>query len=559
MNKEDKADRLFDSVLKTIKNNWSYLKDNPKHLAWCMMHFELIHNVGRRMGECNNNPKYDLEWLEEWCGEDSEGGNLLYDSWAVTVSNGYEFPDDARDSVPKADKLNKTMEDWVDICTHENYKYKSIYPDKKRVVDHYICTNGTGIKWNKDGYLDFSGPCNTPNSIFYGYTMCEDEVPKKIREKILSLKNDPYIKDGVDEYMRKVEINWSGNEAEREIIKDIYKVRREVEEKCNELNMECTDDLVKRFEDAFEYCVYISNISNIYGKMSEGDKEEARKTNIYKDKNYEFDFSNYSDLISNSVFNFEFGIEKNLKKIKEDKEVDLRESDYSSNATDSWSDFVFKVEVPDGNVKDVETIRADLMKLVFSESEEDIKKNDELQKEMDKYRPNSKYRELYNKAVEGCDSRYNVYQECIDEMNKLVGYEAKSGFLLFEEKVMRQSLRRKNSKIFGKPKGEYSTYYPMSPNYCRLSEIPDNAHESYFNACFDICVDILNHIDEEINTDHGKRYGNVKLALDFLSKNSKRFNLKKFSFKYSEKDKNISKWKKISSNILYNKGEALLL
>ncbi|RLI47033.1 hypothetical protein DRO61_08500 [Candidatus Bathyarchaeota archaeon] len=553
MDKKQKADRLFNSVLKTIKSNWTYLKENPKHLAWCMMHFSLIHSVGRQMGECDNNPKYDLEWLEEWCEENSNDGNLLYDSWGVTVANGYEFPDLARNNVPKSEKINKTMEDWVDICTHEDYRYNSLFTDKKRVVDHYLCVNGTGIGWNKDGYLDDVSSCDTPNSAFYGYTMCENEVPKKIREKILSLKNDPYIKSNVDEYMRKVEINWSGNEAEQEIVSDIYKIRREVEEKCKELNMECADELVKRFEDAYKYCVYTIKISDIYDKMSDEAKEEARKTNIYKDKNYEFDFSDYTCLIPETIFSFTWQIEKHLKEIKEGEEVDLRECEHSSHVYSLWSDFVFKTEVPEDDIKDFEAIKEAIKKSVLSESDEDIKINDDLQKEMDKYRPNSKYRELYNKATDEC------CPESIDEMNKLVGYEEKYGFALFEEGTIHTALRRKESGLFGKPEGEYSTYYPMSPNYCRLSEIPDNAHESYFNACFDISIDILNHIDEEINTDYGQRHGNVKLSLEFLSKNAKRFNLKKFSFKYSVDDKNIDKWKKIASEIVYNDGQKCIV
>ncbi len=547
-----KTDRLFESVLKTIKSNWTYLKENPKHLAWCMMHFSLIHNVGRQMGECNGNPKYDLEWLEEWCEENSNDGNLLYDSWGVTVANGYEFPDLARNNIPHAYKKNKTMEDWVDICTHEDYKYKSIYPNKKSVLDHYLCTNGTGIGWNKDGYLDDMSPCNTPNSAFYGYTMCENEIPNNIREKILSLKNDPYIKSNVDEYMRKVEISWGGNEAEQEILNEIHKVRREVEECCEKLKMECTDELVKRFEDAYKYCVYAINISDVYDKMSDEEKKEARKTNIYKDKNYEFDFSDYRDLIPETIFSFICEIERSLEKIKEGKEVDLRECEFYSYANSLWSSFVFKTEVPEDNIKDFEAIKKDIRESLFDDSKEDVKRRDDLQKLMDKYRPNGKHRELYNKASEGCI-------ESISKMNKLIGYEEKYGFELFEERTIHIALKRKESGLFGKPEGEYRTYYPMSPNYCRLSEIPDNAHESYFNACFDICVDILNHIDEEVNTDYGHRYGNIKLALEFLSKNSKRFNLKEFSFKYSEKDKNVDNWKKISSEIIYNDGKALLL
>jgi len=552
MNEELKSDRLFDSVLKTVKENWTYLKENPKHLAWCMMNFELIHSVGRQMGECQGNPKYDIEWLEEWCQKESNDGALLYDSWAITIGGSCEFPDFARNNVPKADKINKTMEDWVDVCTHKDYKYKSIYPDRKRVIDDFLCTNGTGIGWNKEGYMDDLGPCHVPSSVFYGYTMCEEEVPKKIREKILSFKNDPYIKSNVDEYMRKVEINWNGTGVEKEILEKGDKVKNTVIEKCKKLKIKCTDALIKRFQDAYEYCVYISHLSARYGKMSEEEKEEARITNIYKDETYEFDLSNYSGSISDVCYSFEYDVERHLRNIKSGKEVDVRTSQFG-HVEDVWSDFVFKKEIPNDKVEEVKKIEAEIRSIMLSEKKDDVKRFDELQKEMDKYRPNSKYRELYEKAaIEGC-------KESIDKMNKIVGYENNlSGFKLFEEVIISRKLKREKSKFFKKDTNEYKTYYPMSPNYCRLSDLPQNAHESYFNGCFEVCVDILNHIDEEVNTTHGIRYGNVKLSLEFISKYSKRFNIKEFDFKYSEEDEDVDSWKKISSEIIYNDGKKLL-
>jgi hypothetical protein len=112
---------------------------------------------------CGNNPKDKIEECE---AEDEDKENLIYDAWGMHIKEGRdiypnyeEFKKIIKEGKPLTElekkelKINKTFEDWVDIKLDPTYKYKSLYPDRRRVADYLLCVIGSGYGFNKDGFI----------------------------------------------------------------------------------------------------------------------------------------------------------------------------------------------------------------------------------------------------------------------------------------------------------------------------------------------------------------------------------------------------------------------
>ena len=76
--------RKMTSILKMSVKYIDYFRENPKHLAWLMMHYDLFEVVGRKhYDQCWNNPKYAIIDLDKANGGplNSEDADLVYDAW----------------------------------------------------------------------------------------------------------------------------------------------------------------------------------------------------------------------------------------------------------------------------------------------------------------------------------------------------------------------------------------------------------------------------------------------------------------------------------------------
>ena len=114
---------------------------------------------------CEDNPKYKIEMCEPI---DDKIDNCIYDAWGMHVSNDLgmitykEFANliyngkELTDIEKKELKKNKTFDEWVEILTDPEYRYNSIYPDRKSVVNHVLCTTGNGYKMNTEGYVYYT-------------------------------------------------------------------------------------------------------------------------------------------------------------------------------------------------------------------------------------------------------------------------------------------------------------------------------------------------------------------------------------------------------------------
>jgi len=243
---------IVKNILKLVSRNFSHFKMHPKQLAWMMMNYELIHRAGRSIGRCDDNPKYavieigkDDEKTEIKCAQDAD---LVYDAWANCISNERKFPDiDQR--IPNWDQTNPTLDDWVDRLTSPYYEYHSLYKDRDAVEDCILCTIGAGWGWNKDGYVDQTGPSGVGQSIFAGYTRIGPQVPAKFRNKILKWRKSEKIAEAIKEYMRAVAINWGDDEALKNYENLRFKVERTATHKT----------IAKRLK-AFKFICYLEQL-----------------------------------------------------------------------------------------------------------------------------------------------------------------------------------------------------------------------------------------------------------------------------------------------------------
>lgn len=178
-------------IISVVQDNIRYLLENPKQLAWCLLCYDLMHLAVRKSTSIyTNNPKYIFTDNPEkdWPGLNENELDLLYEAWGVTVSN-----DIPRDRCGKlAPKPNMTLDEWVTLKSDPDYIYNSCR-NKNQIADCILCNAGSGMDWNKDGYI-VEGHDGFDESIFYGYSQAENEVPLKIRRKIKRICNDRRIR-----------------------------------------------------------------------------------------------------------------------------------------------------------------------------------------------------------------------------------------------------------------------------------------------------------------------------------------------------------------------------
>jgi hypothetical protein len=119
----------------------------------------------KKGNSCENNPKYELGDTINYLDEKIE--DLVYDAWGMHVSNdpnrmtfeeiknlilnGKELSDfEKRYRTP-----NKTFDEWVTVLTDPQFRYSQLYPDRRSVADHLLCTIGNGYGYNKETGMVF--------------------------------------------------------------------------------------------------------------------------------------------------------------------------------------------------------------------------------------------------------------------------------------------------------------------------------------------------------------------------------------------------------------------
>ena len=167
---------LVDYVVK----NFDYFRQNPSHLAWAMMWYEAIGRTWRINHDDYTNPKDYLLKMEDKINK--ADADLLYDAWGITVSNYQLFQDDPEGLGSKPDK---TVDEWIQYKTSLEYPFHDLYYNKYRVIDDLLNTVGNSMSWNKNGFVTKTGPSGIDESVYAGYTRCEDKIKPNIHQNVL--------------------------------------------------------------------------------------------------------------------------------------------------------------------------------------------------------------------------------------------------------------------------------------------------------------------------------------------------------------------------------------
>lgn len=187
---------LPERLLPIVCDHKKHLVANPKHLAWCMWRYDLLHRACRYHGYETNNPKYPLLDSPEtdWPGWKQDELDLMYSAWGCSMAeSGPWYRDIINGPVPKP---KMTFDEWVDLLTNVEYRYSSLYPDRHAVANHLLMVIGNGYGWTKDGYISRGDGIEEAN--FWGFTQIEQEIPASIRDPINDLCKTPQIKRAVD-------------------------------------------------------------------------------------------------------------------------------------------------------------------------------------------------------------------------------------------------------------------------------------------------------------------------------------------------------------------------
>jgi hypothetical protein len=150
--------------------------------------------------QCDENPKYKIEMCEP---QSEEIDNYIYDAWGMHVSNDYspgwtEFCEiitngrELSDIETKTLKQNKTFDEWVEIMTSPDYKYSSMFPDRRSVANHLLCVIGNGYGFKK-GFVIKEASGADQDTTDYGDWM-NAKFHKDIQKMVDNIMSDPEVK-----------------------------------------------------------------------------------------------------------------------------------------------------------------------------------------------------------------------------------------------------------------------------------------------------------------------------------------------------------------------------
>lgn len=223
---------VIDVILNCIKDNQEYLTqpENLPQLAKLGYMYNELWYAGRvcwgssgilrtvplvikdddyvyNYGDCEDNPKYKIEMCDP---ANDEIENLIYDCWGMHVSDGGNsgLPFDAfrklvlegKELTPfekRERKPNKTFDEWVEILTDKQFKYHSIYPDRRSVANHLLCTIGNGYGLSKNGFIIKEASGADQDEDIYGEWENAKFSPE-IQSIIESIMNLPVVKSTLD-------------------------------------------------------------------------------------------------------------------------------------------------------------------------------------------------------------------------------------------------------------------------------------------------------------------------------------------------------------------------
>lgn len=495
----DRPRALRDGVVDVVVKNFGYFRKNPRHLAWAMMQFELIHRISRRfLDACHDNPKDVVVEAGEKLKK-AKDADLLYDAWAVTVANEDAFPDPGRGEPGLGlAKPNKTLEDWIAIKTDSRYEYRSLYPDAWSVKNYLLCVIGTGYGWNRAGFIAEVAPGDTDKSIFAGYTTAEQEVRADLRDEIAALRDAPLIRKHIPGYMKAVEVNWGTNSVEKRIVNRSWRVDAQV----TEAGLARSE--AAKVREAYRYVAYLDELLSSAGRWTPAEWEEARKSNVWMYRGVAFDVGEVTLDSRHSAYGMEEGFATELRDSGQGADY-RRDTTWRSERRSKWREFVHRID--DENAPDVEQARTTIMRSVLSGLKS--APGGDVPTEADEaaaravlalHKPNlAEYAPLLERAEAGDPEAMRA----LDRVSGVPGpgWDSIAAFV---------DSKKRQDEMFRPSKGGDGAraHYPLS-QYSLLVTMPKNAHESYVRCGIEIAREILANPNDSAES---KRYAERFLA-----------------------------------------------
>ena len=223
-----------------------------------------------RYVSCEDNPKYKIKMCDP---QNEEIKDLIYDAWGMHLSLSEEmydfnkFYNIVKHGIPLTElekkelKINKTVEDWVEIKTDPSYRYRSIYPDRKSVLSHILCTIGNGYTWNREGFIIEEASGADQDRALYGDWQ--------------NAKLTGHIEEEVNRILSIIEVKETLNESYRYIKKakeeEIEKEKNRWKDIMSKISGKVKDEDENGSEDDDEEIERIMNLvrSGNFGKKSE--------------------------------------------------------------------------------------------------------------------------------------------------------------------------------------------------------------------------------------------------------------------------------------------------
>lgn len=189
--------KLKQTLLDTIVSNFRYFREHPSHLAWVVMNYGLIDDVGDQSQFVEIDPNDVSPHQRTYERLNSEQDvNLLGAAFDLIHQSYGGFPD-SNPNVPLQLKPNKTLDDWIALLTGSgDFDYWT--HTREQVLSDLLYENhSTYYRWNNEGFLMRVGWSGVEYRVFFGYTRVENEVPEQIRRKVRKVMENPKIKEAI--------------------------------------------------------------------------------------------------------------------------------------------------------------------------------------------------------------------------------------------------------------------------------------------------------------------------------------------------------------------------
>lgn len=194
-------------ILKLVKDNLDCFLSDLSSLAYVLWKWDRLSHSGRyykddyskdfknneACGICENNPKYALEFITDNLNE--HDFDLVYDAWAVSVSNEGYFKDTWKNfySDSNVKKIEHTKPSYENIKNWLMKEYPRLFPNDYSVRDHLFCVIGNGLCVSDGNIYDNSNV----NDRYFGFVDRKDSLPKEVSDKFFEIINREECKQAI--------------------------------------------------------------------------------------------------------------------------------------------------------------------------------------------------------------------------------------------------------------------------------------------------------------------------------------------------------------------------